>query len=206
MSEPPPESRRCRILYVSPLKALAVDVERNLRAPLVGIAYAASARAEDYFQPVVAIRTGDTPAAERARFSREPSDILITTPESLYLLLISNAREALRSVDTFILDEIHALVPSKRGAHLAPRSSAWSTSAGGRCRGSASRLRSVRSMRWRAFWVGRSLRLQARCTGEVLAPRLRPSPLRQDESRVARPKSCIRILHQMRRRRSATVP
>ena len=120
MFEPPPEKRRrCRILYVSPLKALAVDVERNLRAPLVGIAHAASARAEPYFQPVVAIRTGDTPAAERARFNREPSDILITTPESLYLLLTSNAREALRSVDTFILDEIHALVPSKRGAHLA---------------------------------------------------------------------------------------
>jgi ATP-dependent Lhr-like helicase len=120
MFERPPEKRRrCRILYVSPLKALAVDVERNLRAPLVGIAYAASARAEPCFQPVVAIRTGDTPAAERARFNREPSDILITTPESLYLLLTSNARETLRSVDTVILDEIHALVPSKRGAHLA---------------------------------------------------------------------------------------
>ena len=118
-ARPPEKSRRCRILYVSPLKALAVDVERNLRSPLVGIAHAASTRGEVCFPPVVAIRTGDTPAVERARFSREPSDILITTPESLYLLLTSNAREVLRSVDTFILDEIHALVPSKRGAHLA---------------------------------------------------------------------------------------
>ena len=69
--------------------------------------------------PAVAIRTGDTPAAERARFQREPADILITTPESLYLLLTSNARDALRGVDTIIIDEIHALVPTKRGAHLA---------------------------------------------------------------------------------------
>ncbi|HUI42825.1 MAG TPA: DEAD/DEAH box helicase [Terriglobia bacterium] len=120
MFERPPEKhRRCRILYVSPLKALAVDVERNLRRPLQGIAYAAASRAEPCFQPAVAIRTGDTPPAERARFGREPSDILITTPESLYLLLTSKAREVLRSVDTLILDEIHALVPTKRGAHLA---------------------------------------------------------------------------------------
>ncbi len=109
----------CRILYVSPLKALAVDVERNLRSPIAGIANRAAARNEPFHVPAVAIRTGDTPAAERARFQREPSDILITTPESLYLLLTSNAREALRSVDTVIIDEIHALVPTKRGAHLA---------------------------------------------------------------------------------------
>ena len=69
--------------------------------------------------PAIAVRTGDTPASERARFQRDPSDILITTPESLYLLLTSNAREALRIVDTVIIDEIHALVPTKRGAHLA---------------------------------------------------------------------------------------
>ncbi len=68
--------------------------------------------------PTISVRTGDTPAIERARFQRDPSDILITTPESLYLLLTSNAREALRSVDTVIIDEIHALVPTKRGAHL----------------------------------------------------------------------------------------
>ena len=109
----------CRILYISPLKALAVDVERNLRAPIAGIANRAAARGDAFHLPSVAVRTGDTPAAERARFQREPADLLITTPESLYLLLTSNAREALRSIDTVILDEIHALVPTKRGAHLA---------------------------------------------------------------------------------------
>jgi ATP-dependent Lhr-like helicase len=114
----PDKRRRCRVLYVSPLKALAVDVERNLRAPLAGISQVAASRGDTHVQPVIAVRTGDTPAADRARFLREPSDILITTPESLYLLLTSNAREALRSVDTVIVDEIHALVPTKRGAHL----------------------------------------------------------------------------------------
>ncbi len=115
----PPKDRRCRVLYVSPLKALAVDIERNLRAPIAGIANKAAARAEEFHQPTVAIRTGDTPAIERARFLREPADILITTPESLYLLLTSNARRTLHSIDTVIVDEIHALVPTKRGAHLA---------------------------------------------------------------------------------------
>ncbi len=116
---PPDKRRRCRVLYISPLKALAVDVERNLRAPLAGISRIAASRGEAYVTPAVSIRTGDTPASERARFQRDPADILITTPESLYLLLTSNAREALRSVDTIIIDEIHALVPTKRGAHLA---------------------------------------------------------------------------------------
>jgi ATP-dependent Lhr-like helicase len=120
MFAPVPEKRgRCRILYVSPLKALAVDVERNLRAPLAGIAQIAGSRGEGYHAPAIAIRTGDTPQSERAKFQREPADILITTPESLYLLLTSNAREVLRSIDTIIIDEIHALVPTKRGAHLA---------------------------------------------------------------------------------------
>ena len=120
MFEPAPGTKeRCRVVYISPLKALAVDIERNLRAPLTGIAHRAAARGDAFQTPVIAIRTGDTPAAERARFTREPADILITTPESLYLLLTSNAREALRSVDTVIVDEIHALVPTKRGAHLA---------------------------------------------------------------------------------------
>ena len=114
----PERNRRCRVLYVSPLKALAVDIERNLRAPLAGIANRASARGDAHHVPTISVRTGDTPAIERARFQRDPSDILITTPESLYLLLTSNARDALRSVDTVILDEIHALVPTKRGAHL----------------------------------------------------------------------------------------
>ncbi len=114
----PPKAQRCRALYVSPLKALAVDVERNLRVPLAGIGQAAGERGDTYVSPTIAVRTGDTPQTERARFSREPADILITTPESLYLLLTSNARESLRSIETIIIDEIHALVPTKRGAHL----------------------------------------------------------------------------------------
>ncbi len=115
----PEKSQRCRVLYISPIKALAVDVERNLRAPLVGIAQAARRLNSEFHEPQVTIRTGDTPAAERARFLRHPSDILITTPESLYLLLTSNSRDALRSVETVVIDEIHALVPGKRGSHLA---------------------------------------------------------------------------------------
>ena len=120
MFEPVPQAnQRCRVLYISPIKALAVDIERNLRAPLVGIAQMAQLGGVKIHEPAVAIRTGDTPANERARFSRRPSDILITTPESLYLLLTSNAREMLRSIETVVLDEIHALVPTKRGSHLA---------------------------------------------------------------------------------------
>ena len=115
----PAEAQRCRVVYISPIKALAVDVERNLRAPLVGIAQAAQRRGAEFHQPTISIRTGDTPPAERARFQRHPADILITTPESLYLLLTSNARDALRSVEVVVIDEIHALVPSKRGSHLA---------------------------------------------------------------------------------------
>ncbi|HVR38476.1 MAG TPA: crosslink repair DNA glycosylase YcaQ family protein [Thermoanaerobaculia bacterium] len=115
----PPKERRCRVVYVSPLKALAVDVERNLRSPLAGIANVATSRGDAYVVPDAWIRTGDTPQNERARFLREPADILITTPESLYLMLTSNARESLRGVETIIVDEIHALVPNKRGAHLA---------------------------------------------------------------------------------------
>jgi ATP-dependent Lhr-like helicase len=115
----PAAEQRCRILYLSPIKALAVDVERNLRAPLVGIAQQARKLGVEFHEPTVAIRTGDTPSAERARFARHPADILITTPESLYLLLTSNARSALASIETVILDEIHALVPTKRGSHLA---------------------------------------------------------------------------------------
>src|SRR5262245_27442278 len=120
MFTPPPDVlRRCRVVYVSPLKALAVDVEKNLQTPLRGIAQTADGRGDSYRIPTIAIRTGDTPAAERARFQREPADILITTPESLYLMLTSNARNALVGVETIIIDEIHSLVPTKRGAHLA---------------------------------------------------------------------------------------
>ena len=120
MFRPPvPAAERCRILYISPIKALAVDVERNLRAPLVGVAQMARKQGLAFHEPTIAIRTGDTTPAERARFARKPADILITTPESIYLLLTSNARETLRSIDTIIIDEIHALVPGKRGTHLA---------------------------------------------------------------------------------------
>jgi ATP-dependent Lhr-like helicase len=113
------KKKGCRIVYVSPLKALAVDVERNLRSPLVGIANLARRKGVPFHDPVISVRTGDTPQQERARFRRDPADILITTPESLYLLLTSQAADALRTVDTVIIDEIHALVPTKRGAHLA---------------------------------------------------------------------------------------
>jgi ATP-dependent helicase Lhr and Lhr-like helicase len=114
-----PAEPGCRVVYLSPLKALAVDVERNLRTPLAGMAEVARRRDVPFRTPEIAIRTGDTPQAERAHFRRHPADILITTPESLYLLLTSDAAAALRSVDTVIVDEIHALVPTKRGAHLA---------------------------------------------------------------------------------------
>jgi len=116
---PRDERRGCRIVYVSPLKALAVDVERNLRSPLAGMANMARRMGVAFHEPQISVRTGDTPQRERARFARHPADILITTPESLYLLLTSQAAEALRTVDTVIIDEIHALVPTKRGAHLA---------------------------------------------------------------------------------------
>ncbi len=110
---------RCRVLYVSPLKALAVDVERNLRSPLVGIEREARRAGQAVSEVTVGIRTGDTPSAERARLARRPPDILITTPESLFLVLTSQARETLRSVDTVIVDEVHAVAGTKRGAHLA---------------------------------------------------------------------------------------
>ncbi|MCT2280308.1 DEAD/DEAH box helicase [Micromonospora chalcea] len=119
--EPPPADprRRCRVLYVSPLKALAVDVERNLRAPLTGIRQAAARLGLAPPDVTVGMRTGDTPADERRAFARTPPDILITTPESLFLLLTSAARDSLRGVDTVILDEVHAVAGTKRGAHLA---------------------------------------------------------------------------------------
>jgi ATP-dependent Lhr-like helicase len=120
-SEPLPEDRRrrCRVLYVSPMKALAVDVERNLRSPLVGIGHAAARLGLPGPDVTVAVRSGDTPADQRRAFARTPSDVLITTPESLFLLLTSAAREALTGVETVIVDEVHALAGTKRGAHLA---------------------------------------------------------------------------------------
>ncbi|WP_437683323.1 DEAD/DEAH box helicase [Sorangium sp. So ce131] len=120
MASPEPEpAERCRVVYVSPLKALAIDVERNLRAPLAGIAAAAERLGLPYRMPQVGVRSGDTAPEDRARLARKPPDILITTPESLYLLLTAAARDRLRAVETVIVDEIHALVATKRGAHLA---------------------------------------------------------------------------------------
>ncbi|MGH3585871.1 MAG: DEAD/DEAH box helicase, partial [Pseudonocardia sp.] len=120
-STPAPAEReqRCRVLYVSPLKALAVDVQRNLRSPLAGIRQAATRLGLPVPDITVGMRTGDTPADERRRFARTPPDVLVTTPESLFLLLTSAARESLRGVETVIVDEVHAVVGTKRGAHLA---------------------------------------------------------------------------------------
>ena len=120
-STPPPQDKRlrCRVLYVSPLKALAVDVERNLRAPLTGIRHASSRLGLPEPDLTVGVRSGDTSAADRRRLATTPPDILITTPESLFLMLTSQAREVLRGVDTVILDEVHAVAGTKRGAHLA---------------------------------------------------------------------------------------
>ena len=108
-----------RVLYVSPLKALTYDVERNLRAPLAGIALEAARLGAEPPSIAVASRTGDTPADERRDLVRHPPDILVTTPESLYLLLTSQAREILRGVEHVIVDEVHAIAGTKRGAHLA---------------------------------------------------------------------------------------
>src|SRR6201991_4769403 len=118
---PPPEEarHRCRVLYVSPLKALAVDVQRNLRSPLAGIRQAAQRLGLPVPDIAVGMRTGDTPSDERRQFARTPPDVLVTTPESLFLILTSAARESLRGVETVILDEVHAVAGTKRGAHLA---------------------------------------------------------------------------------------
>ena len=113
------EESATRVLYVSPLRALAFDVEKNLRAPIVGIRHAAERIGAAFREPLVAMRTGDTSARDRQRMLRNPPDILITTPESLYLMLTSSARSTLANVDTVIVDEIHAIAATKRGAHLA---------------------------------------------------------------------------------------
>ncbi|MET3984929.1 DEAD/DEAH box helicase [Streptomyces sp. PvR034] len=118
---PPPAEpkKRCRVLYVSPLKALAVDVERNLRSPLTGIRQESLRLGLPEPDIRVGIRSGDTPPAERRALATRPPDILITTPESLFLMLTSAAREALAGIETVILDEVHAVAATKRGAHLA---------------------------------------------------------------------------------------
>ncbi|WP_219110099.1 DEAD/DEAH box helicase [Actinomyces sp. 594] len=114
-----PRGRGVRVLYISPLKALGADVERNLRRPLAGITAAAEDLAEPVAPITVGMRTGDTTPAERRRLRTRPPDILITTPESLYLMLTSAVRETLRSVETVIVDEIHSFAGQKRGTHLA---------------------------------------------------------------------------------------
>ena len=121
LTDPLPEAEadRCRVLYVSPLKALTYDVERNLRAPLAGIALAAERAGQEINALRVGTRTGDTGEKERRDMARHPPDILITTPESLYLILTSNARAMLAAVDHVIVDEVHAVAPTKRGTHLA---------------------------------------------------------------------------------------
>ncbi|MFE1383272.1 ATP-dependent helicase [Streptomyces sp. NPDC058740] len=118
---PPPADakKRCRVLYVSPLKALAVDVERNLRSPLTGIRQESVRLGLPEPDVKVGIRSGDTPAAERRALATRPPDILITTPESLFLMLTSATRDALSGIETVILDEVHAVAGTKRGAHLA---------------------------------------------------------------------------------------
>ncbi|MEX0767970.1 MAG: DEAD/DEAH box helicase, partial [Microthrixaceae bacterium] len=107
-----------KVLYISPMRALAVDVEKNLRSPLRGVTLAAERLGVEFVAPSVGVRTGDTSATERRSLVRNPPEILITTPESLYLMLTSAARESLLGVNCVIVDEIHALAPTKRGAHL----------------------------------------------------------------------------------------
>ncbi len=114
-----PSARQTRILYLSPIKALAADVQRNLQLPLQGVMAERARRGDPPVQLSMAIRSGDTSSAERAQLVRRPPDILITTPESLFLMLTSKARETLRDVHTVIVDEIHAVAGSKRGTHLA---------------------------------------------------------------------------------------
>ncbi|WP_040865067.1 ATP-dependent helicase [Nocardia exalbida] len=114
-----PERAGTSVLYVSPLKALAVDVERNLRAPLVGVTQTAKRLGLEPPEITVGVRSGDTSASDRRSMLRTPPDILITTPESLFLMLTSAARDTLRDVGTVIVDEVHAIAGSKRGSHLA---------------------------------------------------------------------------------------
>ncbi|HEY4269272.1 MAG TPA: ATP-dependent helicase [Galbitalea sp.] len=115
----PDPHARTRVLYISPLKALGVDVERNLRSPLVGVTQTAKRLGVPAPSVTVGVRSGDTTTQDRRLLARTPPDILITTPESLYLMLTSSARETLVNVDTVIIDEVHAVAATKRGAHLA---------------------------------------------------------------------------------------
>ena len=142
-----------RLLYVSPLKALNYDIERNLRGPLAGL----------QSELRVAVRTGDTPQKERREILKEPPDILITTPESLYLMLTSQARDILRGVETLILDEVHAVAGTKRGAHMAShdraaRSDLRTAAAAHRALGDSASARGDRALR-----LGRARDRARRC-------------------------------------------
>lgn len=139
------------VLYISPLKALGADVERNLRRPLAGI------RAVGPTRPIsVGVRSGDTPARERRRLRNHPPSILITTPESLYLMLTSAVRETLRTVETVIVDEIHSFAGSKRGTHLAVSLERLDDLLGGRRSASACPPPSRRRRRLPASSAGRT--------------------------------------------------
>ena len=119
MAHQPSDTKGTRVLYISPLKALAVDVERNLRTPLAGISRIAEQDGTPIRKISVGIRSGDTPPAQRRALLSAPPDILITTPESLFLMLTSAARDTLVDVQCVIIDEVHAVAGTKRGAHLA---------------------------------------------------------------------------------------
>ncbi len=162
-SEPvPPAAERCRVLYVSPLRALAVDVEKNLRVPLAGI----HSLDPELHEPTVAMRTGDTPAPERrSDAAARPPDVLITTPESLYLMLTSSsARDRCAAFVGSIVDEIHALAGTKRGAHLdaVARARCDAIVDGADLSGSAFRRRSGRSRRSPGSSAGRRPRVRGR--------------------------------------------
>ena len=155
MFSPVPEKlARCRVLYISPLRALAFDVERNLRAPLAGIARVAERRGDAVHLPTVALRTGDTDAGERARMRRTPPDILITTPESLYLMLTSQARRDPALGRSWSSSTRSTPWPAPSAAPTSrSRWSGWATWPAGRSSASGSRRRSARWRRSRGTWA-----------------------------------------------------
>ena len=149
-----PRAKGVRVLYVSPLKALGADVERNLQEPLAGVAERLAAQGGGAPPVRTGMRTGDTTPEERRALLRNPPDILITTPESLYLMLTSKARDILRTVDVVIVDEVHALAGNKRGAHLALSLERLDGLLERPCAAHrAFRAPCAPAKRWRAFWA-----------------------------------------------------
>ena len=165
-----------RVLYISPLKALAVDVERNLRTPLTGIARIAERRNQPPPDISVGVRSGDTPPNRRRELIAKPPDILITTPESLFLMLTSAARETLATVQTVIVDEVHAVAGTKRGAHLALSLERLDAMLAPPRSASACPPRCARPRRWRAF-------CPAATPGPLPPPSWRHRPPRRSTSR-----------------------